>query len=393
MGVDRRNGREETTGDRKNLPLELYVHIPFCVKKCRYCDFYSGPASREVQKTYLNTLMEEIRSCPFGGEEERHVTSVYFGGGTPSVLPAEDVAGILEALRKTFRFDSAPEITVEANPGTLSREKLETYRAFGVNRLSLGLQSSDDAILKRIGRIHSFEEFLTGFLAAREAGFTNVSVDLITGLPSDTPERFEKGLKTVLELRPEHLSVYSLILEENTEFYALFEAGKLDLTSEEEEREMMHRAVRVLREAGYRQYEISNFSLHGFESRHNLGYWTGVPYLGFGSAAASYYGGKRFRNASSLDYLGKPFEETEELTETDLMNEFLLLGLRMTQGVSDAEFQKRFGRSIMDFKGREIEELDREGLVSVRKTPGAGAVIALTSRGLDLANYVFRAFV
>ena len=376
-----------------NLPLELYVHVPFCVKKCRYCDFYSGPASEETKKAYVERLKEEIRSSAFGHGEKERVISVYFGGGTPSILPEEDLVSVLSVLREEFAFSDSPEITVECNPGTVSFEKLQAYRAAGVNRLSLGLQSVRNDVLEAIGRIHTFEEFLESYGAARKAGFTNVSVDLISGLPKDTPESFEKGLKTVLALSPEHLSVYSLILEENTELYALNEAGRLDLPSEEEEREMAHLAVRTLRSFGYLQYEISNFALPGFRSVHNTGYWTGVPYLGFGSAAASYYGGKRFRNAPSLRYSDLPYEETEILTEEDRMNEFMMLGLRMTEGVSDRAFRERFGRSFYEFKGESLRKLRNEGLLVGEKKADGDETVRLSALGKDLANYVFREFV
>ncbi len=373
--------------------LELYVHVPFCVKKCRYCDFYSGPASKEVQEAYIETLLEEIRSCPFGQNENERVVSVYFGGGTPSILPEEALIKVLSGLREQFRFDENPEITVECNPGTVALKKLKAYREAGVNRLSFGLQSVRNDVLKTIGRIHTYEEFLESFHAARGAGFTNLSVDLIQGLPGDTPETFQNGLKTVLALRPEHLSVYSLILEENTEFYALHEAGKLLLPTEEEEREMAHAAVRILEDAGYGQYEISNFALPGFRSVHNTGYWTGVPYLGFGSAAASFYGGKRFRNALSLQYLDLPYEETEELSEEDRMNEFMMLGLRMNDGVSDRAFREKFGRSFYEFKGSSLRKLTEEGLLESIKKPDGNDTVRLTSYGRDLANYAFREFV
>ena len=390
---ERYSNNENVTGDRDFLPLELYVHIPFCVKKCLYCDFYSGPASKEAQKAYVERVSEEIRSTAFGHGENERVTSVYFGGGTPSILPGEDLTAVLRVLYEQFDFIASPEITVECNPGTVSPEKLSAYRAWGVNRLSFGLQSTENEVLKKIGRIHTFEDFLESYRTARRAGFGNISVDLISGLPGDTPETFEKGLKTVIALSPEHLSVYSLILEENTELYALNKAGRLALPSEEDEREMAHAAVRMLEEAGYRQYEISNFARPGFRSLHNVGYWTGVPYLGFGSAAASYYDGKRFRNALSLQYSDLPYEETEVLTEEDRMNEFLMLGLRMTEGVSGREFERRFGRSFDDFKGESLRNLLEEGLLIREKKPDGDETVRLSAYGKDLANYVFREFV
>ncbi|MBR5738816.1 MAG: radical SAM family heme chaperone HemW [Lachnospiraceae bacterium] len=389
-GENRRVKR--TAGDGSGSPLELYVHVPFCVRKCGYCDFYSAPGTEKTQKAYVDTVIREIGESPFGKAPGETVTSVFFGGGTPSILPEEELFRILDALRSAFRFSDNAEITVECNPGTVTPEKLSAYREAGVNRISLGLQSADDGILKRIGRIHSFRDFTESYRAVREAGFSNVSVDLISGLPGDTPENFEKGLKTVLDLRPEHLSVYALILAENTPFYALYEAGKLDLPSEEAERAEYHLARRLTREEGYEQYEISNFALPGYRCRQNEGYWTHVPYLGFGSAAASFYGGKRFQNAESLSYADLPYESCETLTPAELENEFLMLGFRRLDGISERDFVRRFGHSFFETKRREIAKLEAEGLIREKKK-GGDRILALTERGLDLANRVFMEFV
>ena len=284
-------GRSGMTGE----PFMIYVHVPFCPRKCGYCDFYSGPAGEAQIRQYFEDLRKEIRENPFAcprstreGEEKLRVSSVFIGGGTPSYVPEGEIASVLALIRE--RFDVLPdaEISIEANPGSLTPEKCEAYREAGVNRLSLGLQSADDRLLRKIGRIHDWETFLRSYETARASGFMNLNVDLISGLPGDTPENFEKGLKKVLSLKPEHLSVYSLIIAENTPFYALYgPEGNLqyDLPSEEEERLMYTRTGEVLEEAGYHRYEISNYALPGRECRHNTGYWTHVPYLGFGAAA------------------------------------------------------------------------------------------------------------
>ncbi|MBR4767681.1 MAG: radical SAM family heme chaperone HemW, partial [Lachnospiraceae bacterium] len=333
-------------------PIMIYVHVPFCVRKCLYCDFFSGPFGKEAEERYFESVLTEIGESPYA-YTGRHVKSVFFGGGTPSSVSPNRIGEVLKHIREAFTVDRDAEITLEANPGTVTTETLSKYGEMGVNRLSFGLQSADDALLKKIGRIHTFGDFLKCFESARAAGFRNVSVDLIAGLPSDTPENFKKGLKSVLSLKPEHFSVYSLIIEENTPFYALYgPSGSkcAELPDEDSEREMIHGAKAVLEDAGYRRYEISNFALPGFESRHNNGYWTHVPYLGFGSAAASFIDGNRFKNASAIDYLDLPYEETETLSETDLENEFLMLGLRRTDGVSDGDFRSRFGRSFFEVR-------------------------------------------
>lgn len=393
-------------------PFMIYVHVPFCPQKCGYCDFYSGPAGEEAVRTYFEDLREEIRVSPFarprsaeGGEKTR-VSSVFIGGGTPSFVPSGEIASVLGLLRDCFELLPDAEISMEANPGSLTPEKCKAYRNAGVNRLSLGLQSADDRLLRKIGRIHDWETFLRSYETARSAGFMNLNVDLISGLPGDTPENFEKGLKKVLSLKPEHLSVYSLIIAENTPFYALYgpEGTRQDeLPSEEDERLMYTRTGEVLGEAGYHRYEISNYALPGRECRHNAGYWTHVPYLGFGAAAASFVPSEeegvmlRYKNASSLDYLGKPYEEQETLSGEDLMREYMILKLRMTEGVSDAAFCTRFGRSVFTVFPEEIEKMVSEGLLQIRYTSSKqteeASGVFLTPKGLDLANIVFEEFL
>ena len=375
--------------------IELYFHIPFCVRKCRYCDFYSGAFSDGEIEAYFETVLEEMRSCPYSGEAIE-VSSIFFGGGTPSSVDPRFLGALLCEARRGFKVLPDCEITIECNPGTVTEESLLQYRAYGVNRLSFGLQSADDRLLRKIGRIHTFAEFLSGYDLARKAGFQNISVDLMAGLPLDTPENFEKTLKTVVSLEPEHCSVYSLIIEENTGFYALYGpegSMKSELPSEEEEREMIHRAAAILGEHGYRQYEISNFALPGKECRHNIGYWTHVPYLGFGASAASFIGGKRFRNAPSLRYLDLPYDETETLETRDLMSEFMILGFRMNDGVSESDFERRFGQSFREVYPREIEMLLREELIESYAGKDRKEALRLTERGRDLANLVFEEFL
>ena len=286
--------------------LELYLHIPFCVKKCNYCDFLSAPAEEETRAAYVDALLEEIRG--FEDPEDYEVVTVFFGGGTPSILPGQEIFRIMEALREKFSFRKGAEITLEANPGTVDKEKLSCYKKAGINRLSFGLQSADAEELKKLGRIHTWEKFLESFQLAREAGFSNINVDLMSALPGQTKESWEKTLRQVLALQPEHISAYSLIIEEGTPFYQLYEkdverrdAGEEPelLPSEEEERAMYEATGRILKEQGYLHYEISNYAKPGRECRHNLGYWQRRDYLGFGLGASTLLNPVRYKNAGS----------------------------------------------------------------------------------------------
>ena len=337
---------------------------------------------------YFDMLSEEISLSPYTGRE---VSSVYFGGGTPSLADPLKIRGILDQLRKEFRVLADAEITIEMNPGTASREKLRIYRESGINRLSVGLQSCSDEMLKKLGRIHTFRDFSDTFWMAREEGFENISLDLISGLPGETPEIFRDSLEKAIAFAPEHISVYSLISEENTPFYALYgPSGKKrgELPDEETERGISHLADRVLEASGYEKYEISNYAKCGYESRHNLGYWTGVPYLGFGAAAASYVGGRRFRNAMDDDYLSLPYEECEVLEKEDLMAEMMILGLRLTKGVSLSSFQKRFGKDLMEVYGPVVEKYRSLGALAL-----SGDRLFLTDYGMDAANVVMADFL
>lgn len=253
--------------NREKAPLELYVHIPFCIKKCDYCDFLSGPAGREVQKRYVKALLEEIAGV--SGFSERKISSVFIGGGTPSVLEASETAEIMDALRGKFRISSRTEITMEVNPGTLTKEKLEQYKVSGINRLSMGLQSTENSELKILGRIHMFEEFLDNYRLARDIGFNNINVDLMFAIPGQSCESWEKNLRTVAELEPEHISAYSLIIEKGTPFAE----RNLELPDEDSEYRMYEDTAAILESYGYHQYEISNYAKTGFECRHNIGYW------------------------------------------------------------------------------------------------------------------------
>lgn len=373
--------------------LELYVHIPFCVKKCSYCDFLSFPQGEEVKRKYVDKLLEEIRLVS-GGYGDHRVPSVFVGGGTPSVLPGAWIEEIFAYLRKYFNIEETAEISLEANPGTISEEKLGAYRRAGINRLSLGLQSSSDRELKALGRIHTYGEFLESFRLARAAGFQNINVDLMCALPGQTVEGFMETLEKTADLNPEHISAYSLIVEEGTPFYEIYGEGRGTglLPDEEEERQMYHKTREFLSSRGYERYEISNYAKKGRECRHNVGYWTGVPYLGLGLGASSYVNGRRFRNESDLEKylnetLGKRLDE-EILTPEDMQEEFFFVGLRMVQGVSLKQFEETFGVTAEEVYPGLMERFVREGAALLEE-----GRFKLTEYGMDVSNYIMEKFL
>ena len=378
--------------------LELYLHIPFCVKKCNYCDFLSAPAGEETRAAYVDALLEEIRG--FDEPEDYEVVTVFFGGGTPSILPGQAIFRIMEALREKFSFRKEAEITLEANPGTVDKEKLSFYKKAGINRLSFGLQSADAEDLKKLGRIHTWEKFLESFQLAREAGFSNINVDLMSALPGQTKESWEKTLRQVLALQPEHISAYSLIIEEGTPFYQLYEkdverrdAGEEPelIPSEEEERAMYEATGRILKEQGYLHYEISNYAKPGCECRHNLGYWQRRDYLGFGLGASTLLNPVRYKNTEDLEaYLGGDFSKKEffVLTKDNQIEETMFLGLRVLEGVSKEQFREQFSCELRVVYRKELEKLEKEGLLEEE-----GDFVRLTSRGIDLSNPVLAEFL
>lgn len=369
--------------------LELYVHIPFCIRKCDYCDFLSFPSTEEQQYRYMEALKKEISGT--GSFPDSHVASVFFGGGTPSVPKAELLAEILTLLKQNFRFDQDAEITLEANPGTLSEAKLQIYREAGFNRLSLGCQSVHDRELRQLGRIHTFRDFLESFSQARGCGFSNINVDLMSGLPGQSLESYEASLRTVAELGPEHISAYSLIVEPGTPFAS----RDLDLPEEETERKMYERTGEILGEYGYTQYEISNYAKPGCECRHNIGYWKRVDYLGFGPGAASLLENRRFTNTTDVrKYLadsGQPEkirENTEQLSQQDCMEEFMFLGLRMNEGISEQEFWRLFGKTV-----DEVYRPVLEKYLKLEMLWRTGGRIGLTRQGVSVSNVIMADFL
>ncbi len=379
-------------------PLELYIHIPFCVRKCLYCDFLSRPAGALIQRGYVDQLLLEIER-ESGYYQGYGVTSVYIGGGTPSVLKAEDIRDILDEVRGCFLVEPDAEITMEMNPGTANLDKLKAYRECGVNRVSLGLQSADDRELKTLGRIHTFDDFLKTYQRVRTAGFKNVNIDLMSSLPGQTLASWKNTLRKVVMLKPEHISAYSLMIEEGTPFYEMYHDHPELLPSEDEDREMYYAARDILREYGFERYEISNYALPGYACRHNIGYWTGVEYLGLGLGASSYIQGFRFRNEADLDAYQKInmraddadwriHQDITELSEKDMIEEFMILGLRMMKGVSGSEFLDRFGLNMWNVYSDVLPKLVENKLIEV-----ASPYIRLTEFGIDVSNYVLSEFL
>lgn len=386
--------------------LAVYVHIPFCIRKCAYCDFLSAPAAKEVQERYVKALQCEIRSRAdsftkpvfmAGAYDSYEVCSVFFGGGTPSILEAGQIAGILDTLRECFAFAAAVEITVECNPGTLDADKLASYRQAGVNRISIGVQSADNHELALLGRIHTWEDFLSSYELVRKTGFDNVNVDLMSALPGQTLDSYEETLRKVAVLRPEHISAYSLIIEEGTPFYERYgQSGEAEaLPDEDTERAMYVRTQELLSAAGYHRYEISNYARAGRECRHNICYWERAEYIGFGLGAASLFEERRYSNERDLlSYLkaaeqgGALHGEMQELSEQERMEEFMFLGLRMMRGVSKREFRRQFGRDMEEIYGSVLEKHQKLGLLGQE-----GDRIFLTERGIDVSNTVFCDFL
>lgn len=373
--------------------MELYLHMPFCVRKCAYCDFLSFPSGAKTQRMYAKRLMEDIgvMGKRYG---EIPVETIFIGGGTPSVPDSGLIVEIMEHVRHAFHVADGAEISMEANPGTVTREKLTDYRKAGINRLSFGLQSANDQELKLLGRIHTWAEFLESFTLAREYGFANLNIDLMSALPGQTCESWKETLSRVTDLDPEHISAYSLIIEEGTPFGERYgsEEGRKLLPDEDSEREMYHETKRFLKDCGYERYEISNYAKPGRECRHNIGYWTGVPYLGLGLGASSYLDGCRFTvNPDMKQYLEeKPgmFVDSEKLTKKDMEEEFFYVGLRMTAGVSLSEFERRFGISA-----KEVYPGLMETFVKEKAARFEGDRFVLTDYGLDVSNYIMAQFL
>ena len=406
--------------------LELYLHIPFCERKCAYCDFLSAPADLPVRISYIKKLQEEI--AYYGAQYgEYQVSSIFFGGGTPTILEGYQLAAILETVKEHINITTDAEITVECNPGTLTAGKAEKLVQAGFNRISMGLQSADDRELQLLGRIHNFAQFLESYDLARKAGFQNINVDLMSALPGQTLKSWQDTLQKVTALRPEHISAYSLIIEEGTPFYERFaederireEGGHPRLLPEEDvERQMYELTETFLHTKGYERYEISNYAKPGYECRHNCGYWTRKDYLGLGLGASSLVEHQRFQNTSELKtYLEQEYspqcegqheriaetiqlqEETgltqtghhihiETLDKKSEMEEFMFLGLRLMAGISRQQFEKKFQVTLNSVYGEVLRKLKGEQLIEE-----VAGYVRLTEHGIDVSNYVLAEFL
>lgn len=373
--------------------ISLYIHIPFCAQKCLYCDFPSFARKDHLRKAYIEALNKEIISL-----REKHnnleINTIFIGGGTPSVLEADELECLLKEVAK-LNMAKYIEYSMECNPGNLTEEKLEVMKKYGVNRISMGLQAKQDNLLKGLGRIHNYKTFKENFLLAKKVGFNNINVDLMFGLPNQRLNEWEETLREIISLEPAHISAYSLIIEEGTAFYNLYENDKLKLPTEEEERKMYHLAKKILEENGLNQYEISNYAKERKECRHNLAYWNMDNWIGVGSAAASYINGKRIKNISSVEeYInsinekGEAVEEIINNSKNDNMEEFMFMGLRKINGIDENEFKKRFSMNINDVYGEILNKYIDEGLL-IRES----GRIFLSEKGIEISNVIMADFL
>lgn len=426
----------------KRKPLELYIHIPFCKKKCNYCDFLSAPASKPRRQEYMQALMTEIMIWSGAAYDNHEVKSIFIGGGTPSILEPEQIGTLMRMINIYFNVSKSAEITIECNPGMVNKDKLMAYRAEGINRLSIGLQSANDAELAVLGRIHTWADFLATYKLARECGFTNINVDLMSALPGQTLESWTDTLKKVAELNPEHISAYSLIIEEGTPFFARYgecdnsdvqtggkpavqftaaervtenadgtistDGAKLvcvtdemaawpDLPDEETERAMYAATQEILAANGYHRYEISNYAKKNKECSHNVGYWTGVDYIGLGLGASSLFENARFSNLRDIEIYKEATDKAQLPTDWDTVchlkveskiEEFMFLGLRMMCGVSRKEFERRFKQSMDEVYGEVLAKYLEMGLLEE-----VDGWVRLTDKGIDVSNVVLSEFL
>ncbi|MCQ2561561.1 MAG: radical SAM family heme chaperone HemW [Clostridia bacterium] len=378
-----------STGSRPLKGLGIYIHIPFCVKKCNYCDFVSFPGcSSQVMDEYIDALCADIRRKGSVYRETHCVDTIFIGGGTPTMLSAEQMQKVLTAIGDGFRLNETMEISMESNPGTFDKDRLRSYMEMGINRLSIGVQSLDDGILKSLGRIHGSKTALDAIRAAKSLGI-NLNVDLMLGIPGQTMEIWEDTLKKIIAEDPQHISFYSLQLEMHTPFYEDYRVGKLDLPTWEENRVMYHRVLEILKDAGYKHYEVSNACKPGYECRHNIKYWTMQDYIGVGIAAHSFVNGARSFTTSNLkEYIASggnadKLTETESLEDWDLKTDFIFTELRLIDGFSLADYKEMFGCEYEDDFGKVTEELEAEGYME--KTEKGWK---LTLSGLDNTNNV-----
>ncbi len=400
--------------DKNKRPLGLYLHFPFCVRKCRYCDFLSFPSDEAGREIYLERLKEEIKARG-AAYQDYNIETLFIGGGTPSLMTGQQLTELLDTVRASFHVSPVGEWTMECNPGTTDAETLRIYRNAGINRLSFGLQSMNDEELKYLGRIHTAKQFAENYQAARRVGFENINIDLMSALPGQTIASWLDTLNKTAALEPEHMSAYSLIIEEGTPFWDFYgddRSGEADvdgiiadggagqqrkaaipaLPDEDSERQMYHLTKRILAEKGYERYEISNYARKGFECRHNLIYWQRKDYLGLGLGAASMVGDRRFSNVSDMTSYMHDWSYCQEeiLDRKAQIEETMFLGLRCTAGVSDRVFTEKFGQSMMDIYGDIIRKYLSEGFLVYNPSEGR---LAFSEAGTDVSNWILSDFL
>ena len=390
--------------NKKNIGI--YIHIPFCKKKCEYCDFKSYVGKENLIDRYIKWVNYELKEVGEGNKIDYEnniddliiVKTIYIGGGTPSILPPKYISDILRTVKENYTIDNENlEVTIEVNPGTVDEEKLMEYKKCGVNRLSIGLQATQNRVLNVLGRIHTYNDFLVTYNSARKIGFDNINVDLMLGIPGQSLEDVQESVEKIIKLSPEHISTYSLIIEEGTPFYKKLEKNEINLPGEEIERKMYWLVKRKLEDAGYVHYEISNFAKRGYESKHNLACWNQEEYVGVGAAAHSYTNNVRYSNICEIEeYINNyendmetnNFEFHEKQTKDSKMKEFMMLGLRKINGIKIQDFKNKFGENPIYLYRKELDKLVNENLLEID-----GDVIKLTEKGLDWANLVWEEFV
>ncbi len=375
--------------------LGLYIHIPFCAQKCYYCDFNSYKIkNNNEKKEYISNLEKEINM--YKDEfKNKSFTSLFLGGGTPSILNENEIEEIMKNIYKNFDIDRDAEITIECNPGTLNKSKLHKYKELGINRISMGLQVTQNQHLKNIGRIHTYEQFEKNYREALEVGFSNINIDLMYSLPGQSIEEWKETLDKIIKLSPTHISAYSLILEEGTKFYEMYENKDFELVEEDIDIEVYEYTIEVLKKKGYNQYEISNYSKPGYECKHNIIYWKCENYLGLGAGASGYIKNDRYSNVETLEDYNekiksniKPIDNTINLSSKDKMEEFIFMGLRMNEGISLQSFENKFNVNFKQKYNDILEKLKNLNLIEEQNNS-----VYLTQKGRELSNTVFIEFI
>lgn len=371
----------------------LYIHVPFCVKKCNYCDFNSFKLDKNLKNTYLEDLSKEMEL--YKSEVSEEVTSIFLGGGTPSILNGDEIRYIFKSINENFKVSDSAEITIECNPGILTVDKLRAMKECGINRLSIGLQTTQNNHLKYIGRIHSYEEFEKNYKEALKEGFKNINVDLMYGLPNQTFEDWKESLEKITNLNPTHISAYSLILEEGTELYNMYQRKEFELMDEDTDIDMYEYTINYLNSKGYKQYEISNYAKEGFECEHNILYWKCEHYIGLGPGASGYVGNIRYSNLCDLNEYHemiekneKPIDNKEILSKQDSIEEKIFMGLRMNEGIKFDDFKNKFDINFLEVYKNQLRDLSEKRLISINEES-----MRLTQKGREISNSVFIEFM